>query len=424
MEYMKKEQGSYQLHVIKTKAFKTITVKVFFREIAEKENITMRNFLSSILLLSTKDYPTKSSLTKALQNLYAANIRYSSRRLGAYLDTSFSLKVLHDRYTEQGNLEKAITLLESVIFHPNIEQNGFNERDFNAIYEEYKADLDSIKDDRSSYALMRLVEQTNPTSKSTYRSMGYIEDLEKITPESLYAYYQNMLQHNFIDIYVIGDVDMEEIAPIFRDHFPVHTFKANKVPVILPEVEHGKSKTKRELIKATQTQLCLSLSTNHLTEYERNYPLSIYNTILGGGTESLLFKEVREKNSLAYHISSSTCKFDHLILINGGIANGTEEATLKIIKKQLKRLAKGDFTQEDLEAAKEFYLTALDDIVESPYQIIDAYYMMDLLGVDDIKTKQEKMKQVTKEEVIAVANKIKINTVFVLEGVTDEENNN
>ena len=36
---------------------------------------------------------------------------------------------------------------------------------------------------------------------------------------------------------------------------------------------------------------------NKLTDYERNYPLILANIILGGGTDSKLFSEVREKNS-------------------------------------------------------------------------------------------------------------------------------
>ena len=66
--------------------------------------------------------------------------------------------------------------------------------------------------------------------------------------------------------------------------------------------------------------------------------------------------------------------------------------------------------------AKEYYISALDDIVESTFQIIESYYMIELLKVDDIETKRKKIKEVTKEEIINVAKKIKINTIYILEG--------
>ena len=95
---------------------------------------------------------------------------------------------------------------------------------------------------------------------------------------------------------------------------------------------------------------------------------------------------------------------------------------LDLIKKQIKKLKKGDFTDSDIVKAKEYFTTALDDMLESPLEIIDCYYMMEVLGVDDFKTKREKMLMVTKEEILAVANKVSLHTVFCLKGVNNEEN--
>ena len=141
MEYTKKELGSYNLHLIKTDLYKTITVKIFFREKALKENITKRNFLARILMLATKDYPSKVELTKKEQDLYAVNIAGTNRRIGNYLDTSISLRVLNDKYTEPGNFRKSLELLNSIIFNPKVENNSFNDREFDIVYEEYKNDL-------------------------------------------------------------------------------------------------------------------------------------------------------------------------------------------------------------------------------------------------------------------------------------------
>ena len=97
MNYVQKDLGAYNLHIIKTNLYKTVTVKIFFREKALKENITKRNFLSRIMMLGSNDYKTKVDLTKAEQDLYAVNISGTNRRIGNYLDTDISLKVLHDK---------------------------------------------------------------------------------------------------------------------------------------------------------------------------------------------------------------------------------------------------------------------------------------------------------------------------------------
>ena len=415
IEYKRKEQGSYNLHIIKTDLFKTITVKIFFREEALKENITKRNFLSRIMMLSTNDYQSKVELTKALQNLYAAQISATNRRLGNYLDTSFSLRVLHDKYTEEGNFKKSLELLNSVILNPKVDNNSFNEKEFSIVYEEYKADLNTLVEDKMTYALIRGMESTS-SNVTSYRSIGYLEDLEKITEQNLYAYYKEMIKHNFLDIFVLGNVDEVEITNLFREVFNFDTFKKKQIEARVIEPKKISTKKVIEKIKAEQDNLVITLSTLGLTDYERNYPLSLFNTILGGGSESLLFKEVREKNSLAYTISSTPNKLDNLIIIRGGITSNKSEEAIKLIKKILKDLANGHISDELLDKAKEYYTSAIDDIIESSFQIIESYYMMELLGVDDLETKRKKMLKVTKEEVVTVAKKTKLNTIYILKG--------
>ena len=423
MDYVKKDLGAYNLHIIKTNLYKTITVKIFFREEALKENITKRNFLSRMMMLGSNDYKTKVELTKAEQDLYAVNISSTNRRIGNYLDTGISLKVLHDKYTEEGNFEKSLDLLDSLIFNPKVTNNAFYEVDFNTVYEEYKADLSSLVENKMTYALIKGLEATDNKSVISYRGIGYLEDLEKITKENLYDYYKNVISHNFVDIFVLGDVDEEKITNIIREKFKINTFKKKPIKALVEPLKVSRIKTVKEKVEAEQDNLIITLSLNNLTDYERNYPLSLYNAILGGGSESLLFSEVREKNSLAYYVSSTPNKLDNLIIIRGGITKDKSMDAVNIIKKILKDLEAGKIDDDRVEKAKEYYTSAIDDIIESPFQIIESYYMIELLGVDDIETKRKKMLKVTKDEIIAVAKKVKINTIYILEGSDDNGEN-
>jgi putative Zn-protease len=423
MNYVKKDLGAYNLHIIKTNLYKTVTVKIFFREKALKENITKRNFLSRIMMLGSNDYKTKVDLTKAEQDLYAVNISGTNRRIGNYLDTDISLKVLHDKYTEKGNFEKSLDLLDSLIFNPKVTNKAFDETDFNTVYEEYKADLNSLVENKMAYALIKGLEATNDKSVISYRSIGYLDDLEKITRENLYSYYEQVIRHNFVDIFVLGDVDEEYITNVIREKFKINTFKKAPIKTLVDETKTSRTKIVKEKTSSEQDNLIITLSLNNLTDYERNYPLSLYNAILGGGSESLLFTEIREKNSLAYYVSSTPNKLDNLIIIRGGISKDKSMDAVNIVKKILKDLEGGKIDDDRIAKAKEYYTSAIDDIIESPFQIIESYYMIELLGVDDIETKRKKMLKVTKDEIIAVAKKIKMDTVYILEGSDDNGEN-
>ena len=375
------------------------------------------------MMLGSNDYKSKVELTKAEQDLYAVNISGTNRRIGNYLDTGLSLKVLHDKYTEPENFEKSLDLLNSLIFNPKVTNNAFDEVDFDTVYEEYKADLNSLVEDKLTYALIRGLEKTDDKSVISYRGIGYLEDLEKITKENLYEYYKEVIKHDFVDIFVLGNVDEEYITNVIREKFKINTFKKQPINALVTPLKSSRPKIVKEKVISEQDNLVITLNLNNLTDYERNYPLSLYNAILGGGSESLLFSEVREKNSLSYYISSTPNKLDSLIIIRGGITKDRSMDAVNIIKKILKDLENGKIDDDRIEKAKEYYTSAIDDIIESSFQIIESYYMIELLGVDDIETKRKKMLKVTKDEIIALAKKVKINTIYILEGSDDNGKN-
>ncbi len=416
MEYIKKKLGTYNLHLIKNTNFKSVMVKVYFREPIKKEKITIHNFLTTMLTFSSKKYKSKREMVLKTQELYSCSISSSDTRLGNYLNTCFKLLVLKDKYTEEGNFEKAIEFLSDIIYNPNIENNKFDEKSFNIIMNQACLALSSIKEDAQTYSTIRLLENLDD-SPISYRSFGYLEDLKNINTENLYEYYKDFIKNNDIDIFVIGDIDFEQTDVLIRKYFKAKRFKKMKGDFLIPARKAPlRKKIVTEENDSTQSKLAIACRSYNLTDYERNYPLTLYNIILGGGVDSKLFKEVREKNSLCYYISSTVNKLDNIMLIRAGISSEDFKKTVKLIEKELTSMAKGDFTTDDLEKAKELYQTAIDEIEESESEIIESYYMIELLGVDDIETKAKKMKEVTKKEVINVAKKIKIDTVYLLEG--------
>ena len=420
MEYINKNLGAYNLHMIKNSNFKSVMIKVFFREPIKKENITIHNFLTTMLTFSCKKYNTRRKMALKTQDLYSCTISSSDTRLGNYINTSISLSVLKDKYTEEGNLEKSIEFLSDIIYDPNVEKEAFDEKSFNIIMNQACLTLSSIKENASNYSIIRMLENMDKDSPISYRSFGYLDDLKNITKENLYKYYKSMLKNNDMDIFVIGDIDFEIIDPMIRKYFKSKKFKKVSKDFIIPSKKAlFRKQIIREENESNQSKLAIGCRCHNLTDYERNYPLTLYNIILGGSSDSKLFMNVREKNSLCYYISSVANKLDNILLIRAGISRKDFDKCVSLVEKQMNDIRKGKFSDEDIEKAKEMYLAAIDEIKESESEIISSYYMIDLLGTDDIETKVKKMNEVTKEEIIKVAKKVKIDTVYMLEGVNE-----
>ena len=172
--------------------------------------------------------------------------------------------------------------------------------------------------------------------------------------------------------------------------------------------------TSINLIEVTQGKLILGLDVD-LEKEELKYDTLVYNSILGGSANSKMFQNVREKAHLAYVASSSYLRHKNNIFINCGIEIANYEKTLEIIKEQLKDMEKGDFTEEDLENAKKGIIATIKTIPEE--QDTEISYCF---GQELVKTKVsleeyiEKIKKVTKQNVIDIAKKVSINTIYFL----------
>lgn len=420
MKYVKKDLGAYKLHLIKTTNFKTIKIRVSFRSPIVKEEITLRNVLCSLLTLSTKKYQTKRDLIIKGQDLYAATISSSNSRIGNYINTDILLTVLHDKYTEEGNFKSALDFLYDVIYDPNVEGNHFNEEQLEIVKRNAKTSLESLKEDASYYSLLRLYENMEDSGPLSCRMAGYIEDLDAVGSKNLYQYYKNMINKDLMDIFVIGDIDFHETEEMIKSIFRTKTFKKQKLGYYLEEEKPRKHiRTVIEQEVNNQSKLAIGARLCNLTKYERDYPLTLYNVILGAGPDSKLFREVREKHSLCYTINSVPNKLDNMLVIRAGIDKKNIKKTVSLIQSQMNLMKKGKFNDKDLTIAKEYFQTAMDSILESQSSIIESYYMMDLVGLDDMETRVEKMMEVTSNDIVKVAKKIKLDTVYCLEGVKE-----
>lgn len=421
MKYTKKDLAAYNLHLINTDKFKTITMKVVFSTPIKKDEITMRNVLSDVLLQSSKNYESRRDLTIKAEDLYAADIYNNTQRIGNYILTSFNLQVLNDKYTEDNNFENSVKFLSEIIFNPDIKDNAFKEDKLDLVLSNVKVALDSVKEDATSYSLLRLMEAYDKDSPISYRMVGYPEDLDKINTENLYSYYQNMIEYDYVDIYIVGDINNNKVLEIIKKYFKFRKVKKQRPSYNL---DCKKPRTRRliakETIENTQSKLAIACRINKATKYEINYPLVLANIIYGGGPDSKLFKDVREKESLCYSIYSYPSKLDNLLVISAGIDKENYSKTLELVTNLLKDMKKGKFKDKDLLIAKEYYNTACEEVEESELKIINEYLSQEILGIEPLSERVKIMNKVTKKDIIKVMKKINMDTVFLLEGVKDE----
>ena len=414
--------GAYNLHLINTKRFKTVTVEVNFRRIIKKDEITKRTLLKDILLNSSNRYQTERELIIASEDLYDLKLIASSARMGNYTNLSFKIKYLNAEFSEKNMNEKCISFLMDILFNPNIDENGFKESVVDKCSKRLAKSIKSLKDNKIKYSLWKLLESI-PDKPYSYNSYGYIEDLETINGKNLFDYYNSIINDDLIDIFVVGDFDSDKIKDIIKNTFNAKTFHKEKNDIIVKELEVAKKVNKIiENDNVNQSQLTMLCSMNNVSDYERKYVSSIYNEILGGSSSSMLFDNVREKNSYAYYINSNQKSYDNILLIYSGIEPGNSETVIKLIKKVLLDMQKGRITNEQIKSAKETIISAIKASLDNPSGIINTYYAKVLVNSDDVETRIKKINEVSKDSIVSFANKITLHTIYLLEGDNNAKN--
>ena len=128
-----------------------------------------------------------------------------------------------------------------------------------------------------------------------------------------------------------------------------------------------------------------------------------------------MFQNVREKASLAYTASSNYVRFKSNIFINAGIEIENFEKAMKIIKEQLESMKDGEFTEEDIENEKKVIISHISTIDDEQDSQIMYFLGQELIGSNEtIEDYKENIKNVTKEEIINIASKVRINIVYFL----------
>ena len=154
-----------------------------------------------------------------------------------------------------------------------------------------------------------------------------------------------------------------------------------------------------------------------LTKRESYLVMRLFNLIFGtGGLTSKLYRYLREENSLCYSVSSMFQLFDNLLIIYAGIEKKDKNKCVKLVKKALKEMVNGDFSDEELENAKKNCISSLKMSIDTPSGNINSYLFHESLDFPLFDERIKDIKSVTKEEIIKVAKKIKLNTIYLLSG--------
>ncbi len=422
MNYQKEEiKQGITLHNLHTENFKTNLYAVFLTIPLQRETTTLNALIGAVLRRGTQNLQTQEQISKQLEGMYGASFNCGIEKTGDNHVLKFYLETLSDEFLpEPENLtEKCISIILDIAFNPLTVNGTFKPEYVEGEKKNLKQIIESKIDNKAKYAYDRCIEEMFKNKPYGLYKFGYVEDLEKITPETLYKQYQQLIANCKIDIFCSGRINSKELSEQIKQNSNIKKLQERKPQYIVnnektEQKEDIEVNTVEESMQVTQGKLVIGLDIKDTQENSR-YVASVYSAILGGGANSKLFQNVREKQSLAYTAGSSYLKPKSSIFIRCGIEIQNYKKALDTIKEQLEDMKNGKFSEEDLENAKKLIIASIDSITEEQDTEITYYYGQELsdrfVTVEDYK---KYISEVTSKQVTELANKIQINTIYFL----------
>jgi predicted Zn-dependent peptidase len=410
------EMDGYTLHLIKTNKFKNITISLKLQNELNRDTATLRTLLAFVLVGSTKQYPTTKDLAAYLDDMYGARLSMSVASRGKSHVMQLYSGCVNENYlpTKDNLIEKQIELINDLFYHPNVLDDTFDENILELKKKELKERLEVSKDDKFSYSLDKLFDYMGKGEALGIRCSGYEEEIDAITAKELYEYLIKCLNEDSKHLYVVGDVD-DSIVELFRKHLKFPTCHNHY------ESSYQFQSNKNEILEVIETQEVTQAKLNmgYVIDCDYcsddHYAFSVFNAYFGGFSQSRLFQVVREQNSLCYYVSSSYDAFNGIMIVNCGIEGKDYEKTKQLIQEELVAVQNGNVDEECLTLAKAMLENALRKTNDEAGSMISIDYNRTI--TDKRETNEEylnKLLSVTKEDLIRVSLKVKLDTIYLL----------
>ncbi len=399
---------------------KTTSIGVYIHRPLAAGTAAENALLPYVLKSGTALCRDREAIANYLDDLYGATMGATVLKRGEDQIIYFDAETISDSYAPNGEklISGLLKLLMSAVFDPYTENGAFDERIVEQEKVNAKDRIDAFVNEKRQYASARCQQETARGTSFAIPRYGNKESIDKITAKGLYEYYRSIITSSVIDIYICGSGDPEEAAAAVREYTDKLSFSPASIPATEIITRGGEELHEvTEHMDVAQGKLALGFLTNIRPGDDDFFALTVFNSVFGAGAHSKLFNNVREKLSLAYYASSQLEKFKGMIIVNAGIEFDNFRKAYDETLVQLEEIRKGNITELEFESSINAILNLCNSYYDDQRALVSYYVSGRVAGLDmPLEAFIEGVRKVTAEDVVNVAKKLRLDTVYFLTG--------
>ena len=402
------------LHLHSIGLYKTIRVDVCLSTPLRAPRHSLVALSSRLLARGTHKLPDVQSLNRFIDDLYGAHYSVQVDRLGEHQFIHLCLEVIDENFLgEKGILARGLTFLRDVLRDGSGFQRDYLEREKHGLTQQIADGFN----DKLGYAQRRCSEEMCRGEPLGLSPLGNPADFAAVQADQLWAFHRERTAADRLDLFVSGDLRLEQIQPLMESLFAwervVLQFSPQpprpSIAGLRREVFECQAVREAKMVLGYRTQVAYGAD---------DYPaLVLLNLMLGGDGPSRLFKHLREEEGLCYYIASHIETLSGLLFVAAGIEAAAYPEVRDKVEKELQALRAGVFDPREIEAARRLLRARLLGLAEDREGFFRYQLREGLIGGSQSpEVLWQRIEQVGVEELTHVAGGIAADTAFLLHG--------
>lgn len=396
--------------------FKTNRIMVNMTLPLEQDTASRNALLPFLLKRGYKRYPDYTQLNRRLNELYGASLGASVGKTGDFQILTLSLSGIDDRFALQDEplVQEFADILCELLLEPIFLEPSFEP---SALEVEKQGLIDLIEaefNEKSAYAIRRLEALMCADEPFGLDKYGTPERIRTITLEEMKETYQDVLKSARIEVFFVGCGNPENASRLFAKKLKNAGSSFSLQSVVVPAF--GEAKRVEEAFQVSQAKLAMGFRVAVNTPQEQA-AARLMATVFGGTPRALLFTNAREKLSLCYYCYARYNSSKNIMMVNSGVEFENVDKARDEILVQLETLKKGDFDDRLVEETKLMLADSFRTVNDTTGGIAGWY--LEQVFRDSQNTPEQEAEilcAVTREEIIAAANAVTLDTIYVLKG--------
>ncbi len=406
------------LHFLQLKKFKTNKIKVRFSSPLDENTVAARVLAACMMETVNQKYPTSQLFREKLASLYGVELSTSVSKRGRVHYVDLNISFVRDDFLSKKNVltDEVLDIIEAIFFSPLVVEDHFDSDTFEIEKKNTISNLESEIEEPYYYAHGQLNQLFFEDETIGMSRLGKVDLVRQETAQTSLSQFHQMLQLDNIDFFFIGDFN--EVAIV--DRVNQFEFKPRDNHISVNYQQPFTNVVREKLEQKQNQQSILELGYHFSTQYgdSLHIPLVVLNGMLGAFSHSRLFQVIREKEGLAYTISSHFDIFTGFMRVFAGIDKESRTKVMTLIMRQLNDLKRGKFTESELQLTKEMLVNTTLLAQDRQNTLIEREYLKTILGTKVLSLEEwlESINKVSREEIIETAKTINLQSVYFMEG--------